>query len=136
MTFRAPQNLAGFQGRYCALQEFLPHTEGKRVIIAAGRPVAQQAHHLAPDEHRGNTAHRARCTDTALTAAEHELCVRVAARLRAHGIRFAGIDLAYPYVFECNVINPGGLDERITLGLPDLTGDIVRSLLTDTTAGR
>ncbi|MDI3420671.1 ATP-grasp domain-containing protein [Streptomyces luteolus] len=129
-------NLAGFRGRYCALQEFVAHTEEKRVIIAAGVPVAQQVHHLAPDEHRGNTAHRARCADTLLTEAEHELCVRIGARLREYGIRFAGIDMAYPYVFECNVVNPGGLDERIALGLPDVTGDVVRALLADTAAGR
>ncbi|MGW7090425.1 ATP-grasp domain-containing protein [Streptomyces sp. NPDC054871] len=130
-------SLAGFRGRYCALQEFVPHAEEKRVIIAAGRPVAQQAHHLAPGEHRGNTAHRARCAETELTADEHELCTRIGARLREHGIRFAGIDLAYPYVFEFNVVNPGGLDERIdVLGLDDITGDVAEALLADTVASR
>ncbi|MEV2256215.1 hypothetical protein AB0I94_37615 [Streptomyces sp. NPDC050147] len=128
--------LAGFRNRYCALQEYVPHTEEKRVIIAAGRPVAQQAHHLAPDEHRGNATHRARCTDTTLTEAEHELCLRVGARLMDHGIRFAGLDVAHPYVFEFNVVNPGGLDERLALGLPNRAPEILESLLADTVAGR
>jgi glutathione synthase len=121
--------LTGFRNRYCALQEYLPHTEEKRVILAAGRPVAQQLHRLAPDEHRGNTAHRAKCTDTTLTTDELILCERIGERLAAHGIRFAGIDLAYPYVFEANLVNPGGLDERLELGLPDRSPEILHTLL-------
>ncbi|MER6112796.1 ATP-grasp domain-containing protein [Streptomyces hirsutus] len=70
-------------------------------------------------ERRGNTAHRARCTDTTLTPEEHDLRLHIGQRLLEHGIHFAGLDLAYPYVLEYNVVNPGGLDERLTLGLPD-----------------
>ncbi|MGW1378068.1 ATP-grasp domain-containing protein [Streptomyces sp. NPDC002446] len=125
----AKGGLMGFGNRYCVLQEYLPHAEEKRVLIAAGRPVAQQLHRLAPGEHRGNTAHRAQCTDTALTADEERLCRRIGGRLLRHGIRFAGVDLAYPYVFEFNMVNPGGLDERRELGLPDRTPQTVRALL-------
>ncbi|TJZ57399.1 hypothetical protein FCH28_08235 [Streptomyces piniterrae] len=121
--------LRGFGNRYCALQEYHPHTDEKRVILAAGRPVAQQLHRLAPDEHRGNTAHRVHCAETALTADEQQLCERIGRRLARHGIRFAGIDLAHPYVFEVNLVNPGGLDERVALGLPDRSPDILQALL-------
>lgn len=126
--------LAGYRNRYYVLQQFVPNAEEKRVILAAGRPVAAQAHRLAPDEHRGNTAHRARCTDTALTPEERDLCLHIGERLLNHGIRFAGLDLAYPYVFEYKVVNPGGLDERLTLGLPDHTPDTVEALLTSLTS--
>ncbi|GAA2506043.1 hypothetical protein [Streptomyces gobitricini] len=121
--------LAGYRNRYCALRQYVPHTQEKRVILATGRPVAVQAHQLAPDEHRGNTAHRARCTGTTLTPDEHALCLLIGNRLLEHGIRFTGLDLAHPYVFECNVVNPGGLDERLTLGLPDHTADTIEALL-------
>lgn len=121
--------LMGLRNRYCVLQEYLPHAEEKRVLIAAGRPVAQQLHRLAPGEHRGNTAHRAHCTGAELTADEKRLCLNIGEQLLRHGIRFAGIDLAYPYVFEFNMVNPGGLDERLELGLPDRTPQTIRVLL-------
>ncbi|MBW5420979.1 hypothetical protein GKQ77_05260 [Streptomyces sp. BG9H] len=121
--------LMGFRDRYCLLQEYVPHREEKRVILAAGKPVAQQAHRLAPDEHRGNTAHRAHCSDTSLSTDERRLCEHIGKQLLRHGIRFSGIDLAYPYVFEFNVVNPGGLDERLALGLPDRSPDIIEDLL-------
>ncbi|MDI3387675.1 hypothetical protein QIS99_15920 [Streptomyces sp. B-S-A8] len=127
-------SLMGLRRRYCALQEYVPHTEEKRVILVGGRPVAQQAHRLAPDEHRGNTTHRASCSETELTDDEWQLCEQVGERLMRHGIRFAGIDLAHPYVFEANLVNPGGLDERLTLGLPDLTPDVLRTLLKEAPA--
>ncbi|WP_438483757.1 hypothetical protein [Streptomyces sp. S186] len=126
--------LNGFGNRYCVLQEHIAHTEEKRVLIAGGRPLAQQIHYLAPDEHRGNTAHRARCEDTTLTPDEEKLCRDVGQRLLRHGIRFVGIDLAYPHVFEFNMVNPGGLDERLEFGMPDRTPHVLDALL-DTAAG-
>ncbi|MGW3683025.1 ATP-grasp domain-containing protein [Streptomyces prasinus] len=70
-------------------------------------------------EPRGNTAHRAQCTDTTLTPEEHDLCLHIGQRLFEHGIHFAGLNLASPYVLEYNVVNPSCLNERLTLGLPD-----------------
>lgn len=128
-------SLMGLRNRYCALQEYVPHTEEKRVILAGGLPVAQQTHRLATDEHRGNIAHRAFLGDAELSPEEEKLCVRIGERLLAHGIRFAGIDLAYPHVFEANLVNPGGLDERLALGLPDRTSDVLRRLLDTSVRG-
>ncbi|MFJ8670119.1 hypothetical protein [Streptomyces sp. NPDC093600] len=111
------------------MQEYVPHAEEKRVILAAGRPVAQQAHLLATDEHRGDTAHRAHCSDTFLSADERRLCEHIGKQLLRHGTRFADIDLACPYVFEFNVVNPGGLDERLVFGLPDRSPEIIEDVL-------
>lgn len=55
--------------------------------------------------HRHHTEHQ-----------EQRLGEEIGQRLAAQGIRFAGIDLAYPYVFEANLVNPGGLDERLDPG--------------------
>lgn len=66
---------------------------------------------------------------TPLSTDQRRLCERVGERPPRHGIRFAGVDLAYPYVFECNVVNPGGLDERLALGLPDRSPEIIEGSL-------
>ncbi|MGX1885349.1 ATP-grasp domain-containing protein [Streptomyces sp. NPDC055287] len=124
----AKGRLSGYRARYCALQEYVPHREEKRVILAAGRPAAALVHRLAPGEHRGNTAHQAACAETALSADETRLCTVIAERLARHGVRFAGLDLAYPYVFEANLVSPGGLEEIVALGLPDATPQILRDL--------
>ncbi|MFJ6799011.1 hypothetical protein [Streptomyces sp. NPDC091268] len=124
--------LGGFRARYCVLQEYVPHRSEKRVILAAGRPAAVLEHRLANGEHRGNTAHRATCTQTTLTGDEMRLCTTISESLARHGVRFAGLDLAYPYVFEANLVNPGGLEEIVALGLPDTTPQILRDLLAQT----
>ncbi|MFJ6793938.1 hypothetical protein [Streptomyces sp. NPDC091268] len=89
-------------------------------------------HRLATGEHRGNTAHRATCAESTLSGEEMELCTAIGERLARHGVRFAGLDLAYPYVFEANLVNPCALEEIIALGLPDVTPQILRDLLAQT----
>ncbi|MFD9302560.1 hypothetical protein ACFWCB_07670 [Streptomyces sp. NPDC060048] len=98
------------------------------MILTAGRPVAALVRGFAPGEHRGNTAHRAACAETAHRADEARLCTVIAERPAPHGVRFAGLDLAHPYVFEVNPVNPGGLENIVALGLPDPTPQLLRDL--------
>jgi glutathione synthase len=111
--------LEGLQSRYCVLQEFMPHAEEKRIAIAGGRPVAQQVKRLAAGDHRGNVTQEATFDLAELDTAERQLAERVGECLMRHGIRFAGIDVAYPAVFEVNLVNPGGLVEAFELGQPE-----------------
>jgi glutathione synthase len=111
--------LIGLQAQYAVLQEHIPHAAEKRIVVSSGDVVAAQEKTLNADDHRGNMTQHATMRLSEPTAAEHELASAVARRLLDHGIRFAGLDVAYPYVFEVNLVNPGGLVERKELGLPD-----------------
>ena len=53
---------------------------------------------------------------------------RVVAWLNARGVRFAGLDLAWPYVLEANVANPGGLATLEALTGADPTSRVVEAL--------
>jgi glutathione synthase len=111
--------LLGLRQRHVLLQEHVPHTVEKRVVVCGGEVVAVQEKTLAPDDHRGNVAQHAEMQLGEASEEEVALAEAIAARLLHHGIRFAGIDMAYPYVFEVNLVNPGGLVKRLQLGLED-----------------
>ena len=91
-------------GGYCVLQRYVPEaaTREKRVIVAGDRLIGAYAK-------TGNVTAGALPRPAELSHEETELALRVVARLNALGARFAGIDLAWPYVFEANIANPGGL---------------------------
>ncbi len=98
-------------GRLCILQRHEPAacTREKRVLIAGSEIIGAYA------KAGGNLAAGAIVRRTALTARECQLIERVIARLNAAGAGFAGIDLAYPHIFEANVANPGGLSTLAAL---------------------
>lgn len=91
-------------GGYCVLQRYVPDAAAreKRVIVAGDRLIGAYAK-------TGNVTAGAVPRAAELSPEETELALRVVARLNAQGARFAGIDLAWPYVFEANIANPGGL---------------------------
>jgi len=92
-------------GRPCIVQRHVPHAHSseKRVLIAGREIIGAYA------KTGGNLASGAVARPAALSADERSLMERIAARLNEQGARFAGVDLAYPYIFEANVANPGGL---------------------------
>jgi glutathione synthase len=103
---------------YCLLQPYVSEIEQgeKRVLIAGGVPVGQYLRRAAKD-HRTNLMQGADIVACDLTAEEQQYCETIGEFLRAQGVEFAGLDLAYPWVIEFNVINPGGL-----LTIEQLTG--------------
>lgn len=92
-------------GRYCLLQRYVEEAERneKRVMVAGGEIIGAYA------KKGGNLATGAVVRRAELDAGETTLVRKVIARLEVRGARFAGIDLAAPYVLEANVANPGGL---------------------------
>lgn len=92
-------------GRLCIVQRHVPQarTREKRVLIAGREIIGAYA------KTGGNLASGAVARPAALSADERGLMERIAAHLNEQGARFAGVDLAYPYIFEANVANPGGL---------------------------
>ena len=118
-------NLTGHgAGRYCLLQRYVPSAEQneKRVIVAGNEIIG------AYGKVGGNLTAGARARRSQLTEAEIELAMVVVERLLAKGVRFAGIDLAHPFVFEANVANPGGLQTLEALTGVDPTPAVVEAL--------
>ena len=60
-----------------------------------------------------------------MTEDEMAYCKEIGAFLKSHGAEFVGLDLAYPYVIEFNVINPGGLLTIESINGLDLTASII-----------
>ncbi|NUS43643.1 MAG: hypothetical protein HOQ24_08150 [Mycobacteriaceae bacterium] len=131
------RQLTGLQADMAIVQEFVPHRTEKRITVCGGRVVASNEKRLAAHEHRGNVSQQARMRLAEATSAEVELAETVARRLLDYGIRFAGLDVSYPYVFEVNLVNPGGLIEPTQLGVPDpYLEPALRRLLDSCAVGR
>ncbi|TFV36444.1 RimK family alpha-L-glutamate ligase [Bradyrhizobium niftali] len=123
--------LGGFKNEYAVLQRFISEVaQGeKRIIVACGRPVAWHGRQGHPDDHRSNIALGGKPIAVDVHSGELELAELIGQKLVAHGINFAGIDMAYPYVVEINLVNPGGLyDAQLASGVD--RSDLVAELIT------
>jgi glutathione synthase len=96
-------------GGYCLLQRYVPEVETgeKRVLLAGGEVVGQYL--KKPSGHRGNLAFAATPEPCDLTSQEHDACERLGRYLVERGAYFAGVDIAWPWFLEWNVVNPGGI---------------------------
>ena len=112
--------------QYCLFQPYIEEIQQgeKRVLIAAGKPVGQYLRHAKKD-HRTNMMHGAEIEACELSSEETTYCEKIGEFLYRHGAEFVGLDLAYPYVIEFNVINPGGLLTIESLNGTDLTSNII-----------
>lgn len=115
---------------YCLLQRYVTEIDRgeKRVLIAGGKPVGQYLR-LAAKDHRTNIEQGARVSCCELTHEEYEYCERIGAFLIKHGAEFVGIDLAFPWVIEFNVVNPGGLLTIEQVTDLDITPQIVDNVI-------
>lgn len=117
--------LAGLteDGRLCVLQRHVgaAREREKRVVVAGDSVVGVYAK-------SGNLSVGAVPRPATLTRAEAALVRRLVGRLNAQGVRFAGVDLAYPWVIEANVANPGGLATLEALTGVDPAPRVVRAL--------
>lgn len=111
-------------GECCLLQRYAPQAETseKRVLVAGGAIVGAYA------KAGGNLAAGGTARPATLDERERGLALQVAKRLRDQGARFAGIDLAWPSVFEANIANPGGLSTLERLTGANLAPDVVSAL--------
>ena len=125
------QSMTGYDGkRYCLLQRFLPEVAKgeKRVLLAGGRVIGQYAKKAGID-HRGNLHQEAEASLCELTAEELAACERVGEYLLEKGVYFTGLDLAWPYLVEWNVLNPGGIGTIDRLGGGDLAKTAISHVL-------
>jgi glutathione synthase len=100
----------GFKRHFYLLQQYTESAKfnEKRVLVVNGRIIGTIHKELASGQHRSNLMHGAVSTLSQLDGQETALCNAIAERLRLNGITVAGIDIAYPFVIEINIVNPGG----------------------------
>ncbi|MCH8141463.1 MAG: hypothetical protein IH908_07695 [Proteobacteria bacterium] len=53
----------------------------------------------------------------------------IAEDLLTQGVGFAAVDIAYPYLMEVNVANPGGLKTLETLTGNDLSSSVAQAIV-------
>ncbi len=110
--------LTGNDGtEYCLLQRYVPEiTAGEKRVLIAGAQIVATYLRVPSHDHRANLAADANARPATLDAREMALAERCATYLDAHGAGFAAVDIAYPWIIEFNVANPGGLQtlERLT----------------------
>ncbi len=116
--------------RYAMIQRYVSEIEAgeKRVLIAGGNIIGQYLR-FADGDHRTNVNQGARVECAELTASESAYCQQLASTLLGEGVLFAGIDLAFPWLIEVNVINPGGITTIDDLTGTDLSPGVVEAVL-------
>jgi len=126
------QAMTGHNGsRHCLLQRFLPEVANgeKRVLLAGGDIVGQYVRKATHTDHRGNVHQGAETALCELTSDERAACKRVAAYLIEQGVYFAGLDVAWPWLLEWNVVSPGGIVTIEKLGGVNLAKTVVEKVL-------
>jgi glutathione synthase len=99
--------------RLVMAQRYLPAArEGdKRIIVLDAEPLGAVLRIPREDEHRGNIHVGGRVERATVDARDREVCGRMAARLRADGLYFVGLDVIGGLVTEVNVTSPTGVQE-------------------------
>ena len=95
---------------YCVVQEFVESIAlGETRTLVLNQQIIGSYLRIPSNDYLANLSHGARAARVELTADQQQQVADVAAVLHAQGIRFAAIDMAFPYLIEVNVANPGGL---------------------------
>ena len=94
-------------------QRYLPAVRqgDKRLVVLDGEPLGAVLRIPREDEHRGNIHVGGRVERAPLDERDREICRRMAARLRADGLWFVGLDVIGGWVTEINVTSPTGIQE-------------------------
>ena len=99
----------------------------KRVLLGGGEIIGTYG--KKPFDHRGNLAAKSAPTTTSLETNEEELARMCARELQQMNICFATLDMAYPYILDINIANPGWLETFEELTGQDLTLQLVNSII-------
>ncbi len=102
---------------FAVLQRYVPAVEQGEVrcILAGGEVVACYKRLPSPTDMRTNLATGGKPVRHALSGAERLLAEKIARWLVGTGVGFAAADIAFPYLIEINIANPGGLATLETL---------------------
>jgi glutathione synthase len=113
-NFNSIVELSTHQGRLPVMvQTYLPQAkEGdKRIILLNGKPIGALNRLSSGSDFRNNMAAGGTVAETEITPREHEICTRLADKLRQDGLIFVGIDVIGGYLTEVNVTSPTGIRE-------------------------
>lgn len=121
----------GLSRKYAAMQAYVPNvTENeKRVLIVGGEPLCGFRRYHHDDDHRANVTLGNKYDGLTLDEAERAFCRALGQRLMTYGIYYAGLDLAYPYVLELNLVNPGALNYSLKATGIDQSDEAIQLLL-------
>ncbi|GAA3079645.1 hypothetical protein GCM10017562_55750 [Streptomyces roseofulvus] len=128
---RYGRDIIGMAKRHTAVQEYIPNirTNEKRVIIAGDVPVSGFLRFHPEHDNRSNATLGARFEALELTPEEDAFVRRLGKRMMDLGIFYSGIDLAFPYVVEVNMVNPGGLSYHQLATGEDKSSEAVNTVL-------
>ena len=124
-------NLCGpDNNQYAMIQRYVPEIEAgeKRVLLAGGQILGQYLRRAPAGDHRTNLSQQGIASACDLTAAESDKLAAMATVLAERGAWFTGVDIAYPWIIEVNVVNPGGIvtiDELTSVDLSARLAHIV-----------
>ncbi|MGY3238236.1 glutathione synthase [Bradyrhizobium sp. USDA 4448] len=112
--------LDGFKAQYALLEHFISEVQRgeKRIIVACGQAVAWHGRKASLDDHRSNITQGGTPIPVDLHCNEIELAELIGRKLMDYGVNFVGLDMAYPYIIDLNLTNPGGLyDAKLASGV-------------------
>ena len=124
------ENLCGpDRNQFVLLQAYVPEIgEGEKRVLFAGGNVIGQYLRIAVADHRTNIMQGARSEPCDLMPFEAQYCQELGQFLKTFGAEFVGLDLAFPWIIEFNVINPGGLLTILELTGQDLSASIISEM--------
>lgn len=97
-------------GHFLLLQRFVAQiAQGEKRTLVAGGEIVGTYLRLPRNGFHANLAEGGTARPAELDAGERALVEQVSGELSRHGIGFAAVDTAYPYLMEVNLANPGGL---------------------------
>jgi glutathione synthase len=128
---RMEPSLLGLQPRFRILQRFEAGVQKgeKRVVFAGGTPFGQFLKLPPRGEHRPDMSYGGTRELCDLSPDEQALCATIGQTFMKHGIRFGGIDMAYPYVLEINIVNPAAALPILKMGGADISDRGIALLL-------
>jgi glutathione synthase len=124
---RALAESATAGGRHVIVQEYLPSVAdgNKRLFLVDGEIVGAVLRRPSEDDFRIGPP----VAEASIDAADRRIAEALGPRLMAHGIAIAGLDVIDGRLIEVNVTCPGGMHKADALLGTDLSGAIVRRVL-------
>ena len=131
---RALAESATAGGRHVIVQQYLPSVAdgNKRLFLVDGEIVGAVLRRPSEDDFRIGPP----VAEASIDAADRRIAEALAPRLMAHGIAIAGLDVIDGRLIEVNVTCPGGMHKTDALLGTDLSGAIVRRLLSTDSLSR
>jgi glutathione synthase len=121
----------GVADRYAVLQRYVSEMAGaeKRVCVAGGTIIGGYKKTPRAGEFRANIAVGGQIAPLDLSAEEESFVLEVSATLGRLGVNYVGYDLAYPFLVEVNLVNPGGLNHHFRATGEDVSEQAVELAL-------